>query len=427
MTRNLLADIAQWRHRSGPAGIPSVCSANPFVIRAAMRAVLATPLPLLIEATCNQVNQDGGYTGMTPGDFRRFVEDLARDMGFPLPRIIFGGDHLGPNPWKSLPPEAALQKAEDMIRAYAAAGFSKLHLDCSMGCAGEPLALGDTLTAARAARLAVAAEQARPAGAVAPVYVIGTEVPVPGGALEALAVLDVTRPQAARATLDAHRAAFGAAGLEDAFGRVIAIVVQPGVEFGNHNVIDYVPADAAALCAALDDMPGLVFEAHSTDYQTVEHLGCLVRDGFAILKVGPGLTFALRQTLYGLDMIAQELFPAARARTLRQTMEALMQAHPVHWDKYYHGTDAQRAVQRHYSYSDRIRYYWTDPLAEAAVADLLAILQGVDIPEPLIGQFLGADYADVRGGMTPPRAADLLSSGLARVMHDYVQATQPPG
>jgi tagatose-1,6-bisphosphate aldolase non-catalytic subunit AgaZ/GatZ len=32
---------------------------------------------VLIEATCNQVNQDGGYTGMTPADFRRFVEDIA--------------------------------------------------------------------------------------------------------------------------------------------------------------------------------------------------------------------------------------------------------------------------------------------------------------------------------------------------------------
>jgi len=56
-----------------------------------------------------------------------------------------------------------MNKAEAMIVAYARAGFTKLHLDTSMGCAGEPFALDDATTAARAARLAAAAEtQAMP-------------------------------------------------------------------------------------------------------------------------------------------------------------------------------------------------------------------------------------------------------------------------
>ncbi len=64
-----------------------------------------------------------------------------------------------------------------------------------------------------------------------------------------------------------------------------------------------------ALCAVLDDEPDLAFEAHSTDYQGRQPLRELVEDGFAILKVGPELTFALREALYGLDLIAGDLFP----------------------------------------------------------------------------------------------------------------------
>ncbi|WP_449045151.1 D-tagatose-bisphosphate aldolase, class II, non-catalytic subunit [Paracoccus versutus] len=422
MTNNPLKSIAEWRARPGPSGIPSICTAHPLAIEAAMRCTLPTPLPLLIEATCNQVNQDGGYTGMTPADFRRFVEEIAARVGFPLDRLILGGDHLGPNPWKSLPADQAMEKAEVMIRAFAAAGFTKLHLDCSMGCAGEPVALDDAQTAARAARLAAAAEAAQPQGGIPPVYIIGTEVPIPGGAMEEIEGLEITSPAAALTTFEVHRRAFEGAGLEDAFARVVGLVVQPGVEFGNHNVIDYDPAPARDLSAALAQMPGLVFEAHSTDYQTREALTALVHDGFAILKVGPGLTFVLREALYGLDAIAEELFPGRRARTLRQAMESVMQAAPANWDRYYHGSDSERALQRHFSYSDRIRYYWPQPEAERAVDELFAMLDGVGLPETLIAQYLGGLYPEVRAGRLPPRARGLALASVERLAQDYVAA-----
>lgn len=422
MADNPLLSIADWRGRSGPSGIPSICTANPMAIEGAMRSVAPTPLPLLIEATCNQVNQDGGYTGMTPDDFRRFVESIATRLDFPQSRLILGGDHLGPNPWKDLPADQAMAKAEAMIADYAAAGFTKLHLDCSMGCAGEPVALDDAETAARAARLAAVAEGARPAGGMAPVYIIGTEVPIPGGAMEEIEGLEVTAPDAALTTYQIHRDAFSQAGQDDAFSRVIGLVVQPGVEFGNHNVIDYDPAAATELSATLNDMPGLVFEAHSTDYQTRDNLTSLVRDGFAILKVGPGLTFVLREALYGLDAIAEELFPDQRSQTLRAAMEAVMMEAPKNWDRYYHGSDAERALQRHFSYSDRIRYYWPAPAAEQAVSELLGLLGDDVLPETLIAQHLGGLYPDVRAGRLKPKARNLAIAAVERLTQDYVAA-----
>lgn len=423
---NPLATIAAWKTSRRYHGIPSICTAHPIVIKTAMRRYLGNDLPLLIEATCNQVNQDGGYTGMTPADFRLFVEKIAGEVGFPLERLILGGDHLGPNPWKSLPAAEAMAKAEVMIAGFAAAGFTKLHLDCSMGCAGEPVALDDAVIAARAARLAAVAEANWPKGRdlPPPVYVIGTEVPIPGGAMEEIETLELTDPVAAKTTFAVHKAAFAAQGQHAAFARVIALVVQPGVEFGNHNVIDYRSAAVAPLTAALADMQGCVYEAHSTDYQTRANLRALVQDGFSILKVGPGLTFVLREALYGLDAIACELFPQARAQTLRQSLEAVMQARPKDWSNYYHGSEAERALQRHFSYSDRIRYYWPDPAARAAVRALLALLGDISLPEPLIGQYLAADYRAVRDGQRPATATALLEAAVARMIDDYIAACQ---
>ena len=59
------------RHKAGQAiGIWSICSAHPVVLRAALCEGLRSGSPVLVEATSNQVNQFGGYTGMTPSGFR---------------------------------------------------------------------------------------------------------------------------------------------------------------------------------------------------------------------------------------------------------------------------------------------------------------------------------------------------------------------
>lgn len=404
-------------------GITSVCSAHPLVIEATLRRAARDGHAVLIEATCNQVNQEGGYTGMTPADFRTFVEGIAQSVGYPLDRIILGGDHLGPNPWRKLSAEDAMARAEAMIVAFVEAGFEKLHLDTSMGCAGEPPALADERTAERAARLAKAAEEtAERIGCKLPVYIIGTEVPPPGGATHTLDAIDVTRPDAALKTIAVHRAAFEASGVGQALERVIGIVVQPGVEFGNANVILYRPELAEGLIATLDQMPGVLFEAHSTDYQPAEHLSALVDDGFGILKVGPGLTFALREALYGLDAIRRVILASGQRPALRTVMDGLMLDHPEHWQGHYCGTPTEQRLQRHFSYSDRIRYYWPHPEAMGAVEDLFADLPDV-IPETLISQYLGRVHPDVVLGRVAPRPRDLCLAAIDAALSAYAHAT----
>jgi D-tagatose 6-phosphate 4-epimerase len=409
------------RLTGGRAGVTSVCTAHPIAIEAALSSALRTGEPVLIEATCNQVNQEGGYTGMTPADFRKFVEGIAARVGLDPSRVILGGDHLGPNPWKHLPADEAMQRAKAMIDAYARAGFAKLHLDSSMGCAGEPPALVDEATAERAASLAKVAEAAVGNGAP-PIYVIGTEVPVPGGARHALGSLEVTRPEAALRTVDVHRKAFRDAGLEAAFARAVGVVVQPGVEFASTEVISYKPEKAARLANALTSLPGFVFEAHSTDYQPAGCLDALVRDGFAILKVGPWLTFALREALYGLDCIARVLHPSPTDDSLPAAMEAVMLREPGNWRKYYQGTSDELRLQRHFSFSDRIRYYWPRPEAQAAVDRLFAKLGDRSIPEPLVSQYLGGLYPEVVDGSLSARPRDLVLRAALQVLRRYDHA-----
>jgi D-tagatose 6-phosphate 4-epimerase len=420
MTRPLPPLVSE-RLTDGRAGVTSVCTAHPIVIEAALSLALCTDRRVLIEATCNQVNQDGGYTGMTPADFRKFVESIAARVGLDSSRVIFGGDHLGPNPWKHLAADEAMQRAKAMIDGYARAGFTKLHLDTSMGCAGEPAALADQIIAGRAAALATVAEAAV-GDALPPIYVIGTEVPMPGGAHHALDSLEVTRPEAAMRTVEVHKQAFRHAGLEAAFGRAIGAVVQPGVEFASAEVIPYKPEKAVHLANALADLPGFVFEAHSTDYQPAASLDALVKDGFAILKVGPWLTFAVREALYGLDSIARVLEPASPENGLPAVMEALMLRQTENWRTYYRGDEDELRLQRHFSFSDRIRYYWPHPEAHVAVERLFNKLGNKLIPEPLISQYLGGLYPDVVDGSLSARPRELVLGSVLRVLRQYDHA-----
>ncbi|MGH8263299.1 MAG: D-tagatose-bisphosphate aldolase, class II, non-catalytic subunit [Steroidobacteraceae bacterium] len=409
------------RHKQGqPVGVYSLCSAHPLVIEAAMHEAKAASAPLLVEATCNQVNQFGGYTGLKPGDFRGRVEEIAARAEFPRDRLWLGGDHLGPNPWQKDVAAVALGRAEEMVEGYVAAGFRKIHLDCSMTCADDPVPLPEAVVATRAARLGAIAERAwRQHGGEPPVYVIGTEVPTPGGAAEDLAELAVTTPQSAESTIAAHRKAFADAGLSATWPRVIALVVQPGVEFDHHKVVDYAPAKARPLSDFIARDAQFVFEAHSTDYQTPAQLEALVRDHFAILKVGPAATFALRECLWALEAIERELPDLAHRSRLREVVLGVMRANPGHWRDYY---GAGATLDLEYSLSDRIRYYWPHPDVQQACETLLGNLRTTPVPLTLLSQYLPRQYEAVRDGRLAGSVDALLRDGIATALRPYLRA-----
>ncbi|MDN8601960.1 tagatose-bisphosphate aldolase subunit KbaZ [Citrobacter sp. S2-9] len=421
-----LTEMVEQHKRGKTNGIYAVCSAHPLVLEAALRYAHQHQTPLLVEATSNQVDQFGGYTGMTPADFRGFICRLADSLGFPQSQLILGGDHLGPNRWQNLPADQAMDNADVLIKSYVAAGFKKIHLDCSMSCANDPVPLTDEIVAERAARLARIAEETcrEHFGEADLVYVIGTEVPVPGGAHETLTELEVTTPDAARATLEAHRHAFEKQGLNSIWPRIIGLVVQPGVEFDHTHVIDYQSQKAEALSAMVETYDTLIFEAHSTDYQTPQSLRQLVKDHFAILKVGPALTFALREALFSLAAIEEELLPAKAGSGLRQVLECVMIDRPEYWQSHYHGDGNARRFARGYSYSDRIRYYWPDQHIDDAFARLVRNLADEPIPLPLISQYLPLQYVKVREGALKAAPRDLIIDHIQDILRQYHAACQ---
>jgi D-tagatose-1,6-bisphosphate aldolase subunit GatZ/KbaZ len=415
------------RHKAGESvGVYSVCSAHPTVVEAAIAQAAADGGYVLIEATSNQVDQFGGYTGLRPADFRDLVLGIADRAGFARERVVLGGDHLGPNRWQRQAAGPAMSNAEVLIAAYVEAGYTKIHLDCSMSCADDPDVLADEVVASRTARLLrVAEDTAHRTGSDGPVYVIGTEVPVPGGAHETLSTLVPTPADRAQRTIDAHRAAFAELGLADVWPRVIALVVQPGVEFDHLNVIDYVHAATAELRHVLDTEPNLVFEAHSTDYQRPAQLRELVEDHWAILKVGPALTFAMREALFALARIEAELAPGPSESNLIEVIERRMLADPTHWQDYYEGDPLAQRTARRYSYSDRLRYYWADEQIEAARLALLTNLDRIGIPLPLISQFLPTQYDRIRSGQLEPSAQALVIDRVRDALRPYVRACNP--
>lgn len=419
---HLVDEILRTQKRGEARGLPSICSAHPWVLRAALRG----DGPVLIEATCNQVNQFGGYTGMTPADFAAFARGLAAENRFPPEGLILGGDHLGPSPWQDEPADRAMSRAVAMVQAYVRAGFTKIHLDASMHLADDdpsrPLDL--ELAARRTALLARAAEEALSSsperrGEVR--YVIGTEVPIPGGATRHGDHVSVTKVEEARQTVDATQAAFIEAGLGSAWERVIALVVQPGVEFGDDFVLDYNPEAGRDLARFSETMP-FIYEAHSTDYQRGDNLQNLVCDHFAILKVGPSLTFAFREAIFSLALIERELIAEDQRSHIVETLDAAMRRDPRHWRKHYLGTEAQQALARKFSLSDRIRYYWSEAGVQAALTRLLANLSSRPLPLALLSQYAPAERERIRAGRLENSPRGIILGRVGEVLEDYRQA-----
>lgn len=418
------------RNRAGErAGIYSICSAHPSVIDAGLHEAIKDSSLLLIESTSSQVNQFGGYTGQTPEQFAARVYSAAKAAGFPQNRLILGGDHLGPYPWRNEASKIALKKAGDLVRACVLAGYQKIHLDASMACADDagPGLAAETI-AERAALLCRTAENAyrdmKPESPP-PLYVIGSEVPTPGGETQEGSAPAVTTVAQLERSLETFRTAFERQGLSSAWDRVIGIVVQPGVEFGDKLIFAYDRGAAQALSVAPPQNPRLVYEAHSTDYQSPACLAQMVQDHFAILKVGPALTFAYREAIFALSAIEREYYCGRHGHTLsrvRETLDAAMLGNPSHWRSHYHGNEDEQRLARTFSYSDRCRYYWTDAAVQQEVDRLLANLSSVALPLSLISQYLPREYTAIRECNLRPEPKAMIQHHIRGVLQGYAAA-----
>lgn len=412
---------------AGQQGVFSVCTANPLVLRASMLHAKAHGYVVVIEATANQVNQFGGYTGMQPQDYVNLIESIRSQVGLAKEQLILGGDHLGPLTWQNLPECEAMANSRRLVADFTAAGFTKIHLDTSMRVADDdPNAPLDVRVCARRgaelAKCVMAAWEARRAEdptAIRPVLVIGSEVPIPGGSQEHEDSITPTAPEEFRRQYQVFREEFEKAGAP--FEDVVAFVVQPGVEFGDDFAFQYDPQRAAALCSAVKDYAPLVFEGHSTDYQLTASLASMVRDGIRILKVGPALTFGLREALFLLEQCEAVLVPDESRRSgMKDAILREMDADDKYWKKYYQGTPEEIAYKKLYSYSDRCRYYLPAPGITAAIDRLLE--NTAHVPQALICQYFPRQYERVVSGAIADSGEALLLDRIGNWCDVYAAA-----
>ncbi len=388
-------------------------------------------LHVLIESTSNQVNQFGGYTGMKPKDFKDFVFKTAEELKFPQEKIILGGDHLGPNPWKDEVSQEAMEKAKRQVEEYVEAGYSKIHLDASMKLADDGdknLQLDTEVVADRAAQLCRTAESAfnnLKEKNHKPFYIIGSDVPPPGGGTE-YKDIQITTPEEVDKTIELTKNAFCKYELEDAWNRVIAVVVQPGVEFSNYEVFEFCNEKAKELTRRIQDKENLAYEAHSTDFQKKDSLREMVENNFAILKVGPWLTYSFREAVFGLAKIEEELFlkiKSIQPSKIVELIEMQMKLEPKYWEKYYKGNEDEKSFDRKFSYSDRIRYYWSNKKINESLQRLIYNLSENKIPLTLISQYLPNQFRSIRENEIENKPKEIIYHKINEVLEIYNYAT----
>ena len=431
--KNELLKMVEKRQIGIHCGIPSFCSANKFVIETCIEQAKRYDDYVVIEATSNQVNQYGGYMGMKSVDFKNYVYKIADELNFDKNKIILGGDHLGPLPWVNEPSDKAMKKAIILVRECVKAGYLKIHLDTSMrlGDDNPDIRLSNEVIAERGAILYSEAIKAYEEllkdnpDAVRPVFVIGSEVPIPGGVQDKEVKLEITRVKDFENTIMAYQRAFFKRGIMNPWKDIIAVVVQPGVEFGEMDIVEYDRFAAKSLCNKLKQYPDIVFEGHSTDYQPYRRLKEMVEDGIAIIKVGPALTYAVREAIFSLSMIEDEIIEDIDQRSnFRDVLEKVMLKDDSNWKNYYKGSNEEKKLLRKYSFSDRSRYYFSLPEIEDAVNKLFGNLNSKGIPLTLLHQYMPLQYIHVRDGRIKPCAKELVKDAVRIIVENYNYAVK---
>ncbi len=429
--KNRLPEIGPQQRRGIPAGICSICSSGSMVLETGLAHAARNNSDLIIESTCNQVNQYGGYAGMTPRDFASYIRGLARKNGFPEERLLIGGDHLGPYPWRRETANTAMDKARKLVTDCVSAGYGKIHLDCGMPIGDDGVdtdAVAPELSAKRTAALCKAAESTRSdvqRKQGLPLYVIGAEAPTPGGSLTNARDVPVTEPEEISRFLDICKTLFRTEGLDDAWQRVVAIVVQPGIDFGPDSFVAYNPDRNRALSAFHDRLAGrMTYEVHATDFQSGPSLSKMVEDHFALLKTGPVLTFAFREAVFALARIEEERLKGRKSADpsdIIRVIDREMTASPEHWRSHVREDSEDVRVLRIYGLTDRVRYYWNYPAVSKAFALLINNLAR-PIPLGLVSQYFPEAFHAVIDDKLPAEPLFLIRHRIVEALHPYITA-----
>ncbi len=368
-------------------GLPCFCSANEMVLRTLFECCAAHDVPIVVEASATQVNQDGGYTGISAADFSRWVSSLSAEFGVADERLVLAGAHLGPMPWSHLSPKDALDNTKNLVKDYAAAGFRKIHLDAPVA-SNEEQHPDVQILATRTARLCEIAEMHAPCPDQL-IYVLSSlpSLPAPsiGSSFDVGSAPPATSAEQLNATIAAYQEAFVRQGLRHAWDKVVSIDALPSIGFDHFSVQPLQARSAELLSAEILKHNGLSLSVSSADYQSSSDLSTLVENQFFFLKAGPELTFKMREAIFALATIAQQISGTGTPDIIA-ALDTAISKYPNDWAPYFTGDIATRKQLHHYSFSDRLRYYWNFPDVRSQLLKFMMNLDTIKLPDSLVSQ-----------------------------------------
>lgn len=323
--------------------LPSFCTSNFDVLKIILIFIKFNRLPVLIESTSNQVNQEGGYSGLRPSQFASKLKSLARLININKKSLIIGGDHLGPLPWKDLTSKKAIEKSKILIKECLRAKYEKIHLDTAIKCKDDKYMDKDT-TIKRCDEIlnSFSSNEINKK-----FIVVGTEVPIAGGSNLLKPIL--TSFKSIKEEIEMYSTIFKNK-------KKYALVIEPGIGFANFKVVK-VKFKKLNKILSFSKKMNFAYEAHSTDYQSISSLKKLVKNNFKFLKVGPELTYLFSKAVFEMERIEKEKFKNNYSN-IKKTILNEMKKSNKYWKNYYSGSNKYINFLKTNSYLDRMRYYW---------------------------------------------------------------------
>ncbi|MBP5504740.1 MAG: class II D-tagatose-bisphosphate aldolase, non-catalytic subunit [Bacteroidales bacterium] len=384
-TEDLLKRIdALYKETGIPRTIFAACPNSPTVIRASLRAAKRNNAPIYFAATLNQVDCDGGYTGMTQEAFCRTVRFEAERINFSGP-VIIAIDHGGPwlkdkqrtEKWSV---EDAMNGVKKSFEAAVLAGYDLIHVDPTVDInvpKGEIIDIH--LVAARTVELIDHIERFRKSKGIAPIsYEVGTEE-VHGG------LADETTFDTFINDLKIGLVGKGLADIWPCF-----IVGKVGTDLDT-TIFD---GEVARRLTAKVRPLGSYIKGHYTDdvANPEEYPLC----GMGAANVGPEFTMGEYRALCELEEVEKRLEKEGKVALLSNMRETLVaEVHDSHrWEKWLHedelGKDlCELAPERQdWIVATCCRYIWQQPRTLAARGFLYENLTrvGIDAESVVLGR-----------------------------------------
>lgn len=362
-TENILRVMEELKEKTGvPRTLFAACPNSLSVIRASFRAAKRNNAPIYFATTLNQVDCDGGYTGMTQAEFTKVLRREAEAVHY-TGQYVVAIDHGGPwlkdkqsiERWDT---ERAMEGVKKSYEAAILAGYDLIHVDPTVDIFLPKGQIIDIhVVVKRTVELILHAENFRKAHHIAPIsYEVGTEE-VHGGLAD---------EKTFDTFLTGLKAGLAEVGLADVWP--CFIVGKVGTDL---HTTTFDPEVARELTAKVRPY-GSYIKGHYTD--DVSNPEEYPLSGMGAANVGPEFTMNEYDALAELEEEEKKQFEAGRVAQLSHITDVLWQKvyESNRWKKWLHGEEVGKDLKevdpdrQLWLVKTGCRYIWQTP--EALVA-----------------------------------------------------------